>query len=87
MRNLYLAAVLLLSPISSSLAEVNVSIGINLPGARIGINVPTYPRLVQVPGYPVYYGPQLNSNYFFYDGLYWVLNGDDWYVSSWYNGP
>lgn len=87
MRNLYLAVLLLLSPITPSLAEVNVSIGINLPGASIGINVPTYPRLVQVPGYPVYYGPQLNSNYFFYDGLYWVLDGDDWYVSSWYNGP
>jgi len=63
---------------TSALAEVYVSIGINLP---------VYPRLVPVPGYPVYYAPGVNSNYFFYDGLYWVLDGDNWYESSWYNGP
>jgi len=53
----------------------------------IGINVPTYPVLQRVPGYPVYYAPQLNANYFFYDGLYWVYQGDAWYSSPWYNGP
>jgi hypothetical protein len=40
-----------------------------------------------VPGYPVYYAPQLQSNFFFYDGMYWVYQGDNWYASSWYNGP
>jgi len=29
----------------------------------------------------------VNSNYFFYDGLYWVYQRDNWYASSWYNGP
>jgi hypothetical protein len=29
----------------------------------------------------------VNSNFFFYDGLYWVFQGDNWYASSWYNGP
>ena len=53
----------------------------------IGINLPVYPELVPVPGYPVYYAPQVNSNYFFYDGMYWVYQGDNWYASSWYNGP
>jgi hypothetical protein len=53
----------------------------------IGIDVPIYPELVVVPGYPVYYAPQLESNYFFYDGLYWVFQEDNWYESSWYNGP
>ncbi|HEY9067707.1 MAG TPA: hypothetical protein VIO33_22175 [Burkholderiaceae bacterium] len=53
----------------------------------IGINVPVYPRMVVVPGYPVYYAPSLGANYFFYDGMYWVLVGDNWYMSSWYNGP
>jgi hypothetical protein len=24
---------------------------------------------------------------FFYDGLYWVYEGDNWYSSPWYNGP
>jgi len=64
-----------------------VSIGVALPGVSIGINVPVYPQLVPVPGYPVYYAPQLGANYFFYDGMYWVYRGDDWYTSSWYNGP
>jgi hypothetical protein len=64
-----------------------VSIGINLPGISIGINQPTYPELVPVPGYPVYYAPGASCNYFFYDGGYWVFQGDNWYVSSWFNGP
>jgi hypothetical protein len=54
---------------------------------QIGINLPSYPQLVPVPGYPVYYAPQLNSNYFFYDGVYWVYERDNWYSSRWYNGP
>ena len=58
-----------------------------MPGITIGINVPVYPQLVLVPGYPVYYDPRAETNYFFYDGLYWVFQGDNWYVSSWYNGP
>ncbi len=63
-------------------AAAQVNIGIN-----IGVNVPAYPQLVAVPGYPVYYAPRLNANYFFYDGLYWVFTEDNWYASSWYNGP
>jgi hypothetical protein len=68
-------------------AAAQVGIGIGLPGVNIGINVPLYPELVPVPGYPVYYAPRMNSNYFFYDGMYWVYQGDNWYASSWYNGP
>ncbi len=64
-----------------------VSLGIGLPGVSIGINLPSYPELVPVPGYPVYYAPQVNSNYFFYDGMYWAYQRDHWYASSWYNGP
>ena len=64
-----------------------VSIGIGLPNVSIGINLGAYPRLERVPNYPVYYAPQVNSNLFFYDGLYWVYQDDDWYASSWYNGP
>ncbi|WP_153111042.1 hypothetical protein [Propionivibrio limicola] len=63
---------------SSAIAQVSVSIGINLP---------LYPELVRVPGYPVYYAPRVNSNFFFYDGMYWVYERDNWYASSWYNGP
>jgi hypothetical protein len=68
-------------------AVASVSIGINLPSVRIGVNLPVFPQLVPVPGYPVYYAPSMNANYFFYDGLYWVYQNDDWYASSWYNGP
>ena len=68
-------------------AEAQVSIGISTPNVSIGINMPVYPELVPVPGYPVYYAPQVAANYFFYDGMYWVYEDDNWYASSWYNGP
>jgi len=68
-------------------AQAQVSIDFGSRGVSIGINVAVYPRLVQVPGYPVYYDPRANSNYFFYDGMYWVYQSDTWYASSWYNGP
>jgi len=68
-------------------ASAQVSIGIGLPNVSIGINLPLFPHLVPVPGYPVYYAPRVDANYFFYDGLYWVYQNDNWYASSWYNGP
>ena len=78
MRSALIGLLMALTAASASEAAVNVS---------IGINIPTYPRLVAVPGYPVYYAPTVDANYFFYDGLYWVFNGDQWLASSWYNGP
>ena len=85
MRNFIFVLWVLLCSIAPAAAQV--SVGVGLPGVSIGINVPAYPQLVPVPGYPVYYAPQLNSNYFFYEGLYWVYDGDNWYTSEWYNGP
>src|SRR6202049_2298084 len=85
MRNVLIVIWMMLCSITSALAQVSVEIG--LPGVSIGINQPTYPDLVPVPGYPVYYAPQMDSNYFFYDGMYWVYQRDNWYASSWYNGP
>lgn len=87
MRYLFIALTLLLVPLTAARADVSVGVGISVPGVSIGINMPAYPRLVRIPGYPVYYDPRVSLNFFFYDGLYWVLVGDDWYVSSWYNGP
>ena len=79
MRHALVAAVMLLASLAfPASAAVSVSIGINLPA---------YPVLQRVPGYPVYYAPRLGANYFFYDGLYWVYEGDEWYSSPWYNGP
>ena len=63
------------------------SYGSGYSGVSIGIHYSTYPDLVRIPGYPVYYSPGVDSNYFFYDGFYWVFQSDNWYVSSWYNGP
>jgi hypothetical protein len=72
---------------AGSPALAQVSIGIATPGVSIGINLPVYPSLVRVPGYPVYYAPGMRTNFFFYDGMYWVYQQDNWYASSWYNGP
>lgn len=68
-------------------SHAQVSVGISFPNVSIGVNLPIYPQLVRVPDYPVYYAPEVDANYFFYEGMYWVFHGDDWYVSSWYNGP
>lgn len=87
MRYLLVVLVMLLGSVTSAMAQISVGIGVSLPGLSIGINLPVYPDLVRVPGYPVYYAPQIDSNYFFYDGMYWVYQSDNWYVSSWYNGP
>lgn len=85
MRNGLIVLWILLCSIASAGAQV--SVGIGFPGVNIGINLPAYPQMVAVPGYPVYYAPQMNSNYFFYDGYYWVYQRDNWYASTWYNGP
>jgi len=85
MRYLLVVVGLLSSPLNPAVAQVSIQIG--LPTISIGINLPVYPQLVLVPDYPVYYAPGVDSNYFFYDGMYWVYQGDNWYVSSWYNGP
>ena len=76
MRLRILVMVFLLGVATAAPAQVN-----------IGINISLFPELVQVPGYPVYYAPRHEANYFFYDGLYWVLVDDVWYSSDWYNGP
>jgi hypothetical protein len=85
MRYALIAAWLLLIPCAPAVAQLSINFG--SPGVNIGINLGAYPTLQRVPGYPVYYAPGVNSNYFFYDGLYWVYDADNWYASSWYNGP
>lgn len=86
MRNA-LFAILISAGLLSPAAEAQLSLNFSSPGVSIGVNVPVYPTLQRVPGYPVYYAPGVSSNYFFYDGLYWVYEGDNWYESTWYNGP
>lgn len=85
MRRRVIVLSMLLGALAPAFAQV--SIGIGTPNVQIGITLPVYPELVRVPNYPVYYAPRLGANYFFFDGLYWVYEGDNWYASSWYNGP
>jgi hypothetical protein len=80
-----LALSLLLWSATAAVAQVSVTVAV--PGVSIGVNTPQYPQLVRVPNYPVYYAPGMQANYFFYDGAYWVYQQDNWYRSSWYNGP
>jgi hypothetical protein len=85
MKRLIVALGLALAGIAPASAQVTM--GFSSGPVSIGINVPVYPQLVPVPGYPVYYAPGVGTNFFFYDGLYWVFNNGGWYQSSWYNGP
>jgi hypothetical protein len=85
MRNAFLLLLVLLGSIASTAAQV--SIGVTFPGASMYFNLPAYPQLVRVPDYPVYYAPDVDANFFFYDGMYWLYQTDNWYTSTWYNGP
>jgi hypothetical protein len=53
----------------------------------IDVDLAEYPEMQPIPDSPVYYAPNVESNYFFYDGLYWDYYNDHWYSSAWYNGP
>ena len=76
MRRVLLALWLAAVPLAPAMADV-----------RLSINLGGFPALQPIPGYPVYYAPAVDANYFFYDGLYWVFDGANWYSSGWYNGP
>lgn len=85
MRYTFILVAALLGPIVP--ANAQVSVGVWTPNVSIGVNLPGYPEFARVAGYPVYYAPRVGLNLFFYDGLYWAYHGDNWYASSWYNGP
>ncbi|HEV7123599.1 MAG TPA: hypothetical protein VGN24_09275 [Rhodanobacter sp.] len=89
MRYVLLAMLVLLYPAISTQAQAQSQLGVSIGtrGVSLGFSMSTYPTLVPIPGYPVYYDPQVDENYFFYDGLYWVYGDDSWYSSPWYNGP
>lgn len=85
MRKTLISLAFLFASMTANAVDFSLSIG--SPNLRIGVNVQEYPNLIPIRGYPVYYSPDIDSNYFFYDGLYWVYQDDSWYASSWYNGP
>lgn len=78
MKNFLAAAAILLATVFPASAQEYFD---------IDVDVPEYPQMVPVPDSPVYYAPNVDSNYFFYDGMYWDYYNDGWYSSPWYNGP
>ncbi len=82
-----LAACILLGATTAAWGQVSVGVEVAVPGLSLGITIPAYPSLVPIPGYPVYYAPRLGVNLFFYEGMYWLFAQDNWYYSSWYDGP
>jgi hypothetical protein len=86
--NLFLAAALVaatavLAAPSVSMAEVNVSINIPLPG----LVIPAPPGLIVIPGTYVYYPPAVGVDIFFYHGYWYRPYGGGWYIANGYNGP
>jgi hypothetical protein len=53
----------------------------------IDVDLPYFPEMQPIPDSPVYWAPGVDSNYFFYDGLFWDYHHDLWHWSAWYNGP
>lgn len=87
---IFIALAVLLSSVACTTTTptpVSVGVGVGAPHASIAFRLSNYPYLVPVPGYPVYYAPRLEANFFFYDGMYWIYENDNWYYSAWYNGP
>jgi len=78
MKTLILGAALFFSSILPAAAQSYYDIDVDLPA---------YPEMQPIPESPVYYAPDVDSNYFFYDGMYWDYYNDGWYTSPWYNGP
>jgi hypothetical protein len=64
-------------------AEVNVSIGIGLPGLVIAAP----PAMVVIPGTYVYYPPEVGVDIFFYHGYWYRPYRGGWYLANGYNGP
>ena len=73
MKRFALAVLLLVASILPAAAQTYYDIDVDLPA---------YPEMQPVPDSPVYYAPNVDSNYFFYDGLYW-----DYYNDGWYGNP
>jgi hypothetical protein len=87
MKRIALGVLVTIAGISSANAQFSLDLNSGRSGTGISIHLSSYPSLVAIPGYPVYYAPRTRGNYFFYDGLYWVFDADNWYASDWYNGP
>lgn len=71
------------SLVSETRAEVNVNIGVGLPG----LVIPAPPALIVIPGTYVYYPPEVGVDIFFYHGYWYRPYRGRWFISAEYNGP
>ena len=78
MRRLPLAVLIVAALAAPSHAQVQINVGINLPGP---------PALAIIPEAPAYYAPGAPANVFFYGHQYWLFHGDAWYYGPGWNGP
>jgi hypothetical protein len=78
MRRLVLAALMVGAVAAPVHAQVQVNVGITLPGP---------PALAVIPGAAVYYAPRAPANVFFYGHQYWLFHGNAWHFGPSWNGP
>jgi hypothetical protein len=87
-RNLFLLAVTIVIMIfmmtpTNSTAEINVSVGVSLPG----LVIPAPPYMAVVPGTYVYYPSEVSADIFFYHGHWYRPHHESWFIANGYNGP
>jgi hypothetical protein len=75
--------ILFLADPGKAYAEVNVTVGVNLPP----VVIPGPPEVVFIPGTYVYYIPDINVDIFFYHGWWYRPYEGRWYRARVYNGP
>jgi len=80
-----LLLILSLFGIGKSAAEVNLSIGINVPLLAYTFHEP--PPVVVVPGTYAYYVPNVDVDIIFYHGYWYRPHEGHWYKAAAYNGP
>jgi len=81
-----LAALIVAALATPGHAQVQINVGIALPGPP-AIVLPGPPTFTVIPGVPVYYAPRAPANVFFYGHQYWLFHGNGWYQGPSWNGP
>lgn len=84
MRRLLIVLSALPGTTAPAFAQVHVGLGIGAPRREHRHQPADLPSAGARAGLPVCDAPELQAN-FFYDGLYGVLEGDDWRASSGYH--
>lgn len=67
-------------------AEVNVSVGVKV-GVPPPLVIPSPPAVYLIPGTYVYFAPDVEVDFFFYQGYWYRPHGGYWYRARHYGGP